>query len=554
MILNQEEQEPMAIMIKNRADLEQQLILMKTQEGWSIRGLARHLAISRNLVRRILRKHETLRDQGHDILLTDQKVRKTKRASKLDSYEETLKRLLEKYPRITGLRLFEELRDAGYDGGISILRDRLRSLRPAPKKTPVIRFETESGLQGQMDWSPYTIKFLKTGKTGVQCFSYILGFSRRQFIDFTPRRDFFTLIRRHQEAFSHFSGTPAQCLYDSEKTIVLRWEAGRPVINPAFSAFITHYRCRPIICRRGRPETKGKIERPFQYVEGNLLGGREFQDLDDLRACARWWMSEKSDIHQHDTTGRPPLELFLEQELPALTPLPLHPYDCAEVALRVCDLEGYIEFETNRYPVPYEHVADILTMKATETEILIYSPELDLIVRHERAPAGARISLDGAAVHGGKTIRYGLEPVREQFLELGDQADEFLRGLQLTHSKNPGFHARYILHLKERYHSDDINRAIGHACRYHAYDCKAIERILTAKSTPRTLEAIRNDRAAQQLRAALPKINQRSLADYAVLFTRPNQKEDSPHEDTGHNHQDQELPQNIKTKPDDERS
>ena len=127
--------------------------------------------------------------------------------------------------------------------------------------------------------------------------------------------------------------------------------------------------------------------------------------------------------------------------------------DFAEVALRVCDLEGYIEFETNRYPVPYEHVADILTMKATEHEILIYSPELDLIVRHERGPAGARLSLDGAAVHGVKTIRYGLEPVRDQFIELGDDADEFLRGLQLMHTKNPGFHARYILHLKERYHS-----------------------------------------------------------------------------------------------------
>ncbi len=36
-----------------------------------------------------------------------------------------------------------------------------------------------------MDWSPYTIKFLKTGKSVVQCFSYIPGFSRRHFIDFT---------------------------------------------------------------------------------------------------------------------------------------------------------------------------------------------------------------------------------------------------------------------------------------------------------------------------------------------------------------------------------
>ena len=542
----------MAIFIQNRQELEQRLVIMKTQEGWSIRALARHFAVSRNMVRRILRRHENLRDQGHDILLTDRRACPTKRFKKIDPFEETLKLLLEKYPCITGQRLFEELGAAGYDGGISILRDRLRSLRHTPTKTPVTRFETGPGLQGQMDWSPYTIKFLKTGKATVQCFSYILGFSRRHFIDFTPRRDFFTLIRRHQDAFAHFTGTPAQCLYDSEKTVVLRWEAGRPVINPAFSGFITHYRIRPIICRRGRAETKGKIERPFQYVEGNLLCGREFQDLDDLRACARWWMREKSDIHRHETTGRPPLELFLEQELPALTRLPLHPYDCAEVALRVCDLEGYIEFETNRYPVPYEHVADILTMKATEHEILIYSPELDLIVRHERALAGAKISLDGAAVHGVKTIRYGLEPVREQFLEMGTYAEEFLRGLQLTHAKNPGFHARYILHLKERYHSDDINRALGHACRYHAYDCKAVERILATKARPRTLEAIRNERAAEQLRAALPKINQRSLADYSILFTLPNHPEDNSHEDPGCNDKDQDVSQNIEAQPDDE--
>jgi len=513
--------------IQNRMEVEQQIVVMNKQDGWSLRALARHFAISRNMVRRIIRKHEKLRDHGHDILLGERQVPPMKRGSKLDPYEENIKKLLEKYPHITGERIFEELRVIGYDGGVSILRDRLRTLRPQPKKTPIVRFETVPGLQGQMDWSPYTIKFIKTGKTTVQCFSYILGFSRRHFIDFTPRRDFFTLIRRHQDAFAYFNGAPAQCLYDSEKTVVLRWEAGKPIINPAFADFSTHYRIRPIICQRRHPETKGKVERPFQYVEGNLLSGREFQDIEDLRACARWWMKEKSDMHRHETTGRSPLELFMEKEASALTPLPLHPYDSAEVALRVCDLEGYIEFETNRYPVPYEHVADILTMKATENEILVYSPELNLIVRHERLPAGSRSALDGASIHGIKTNRYGLDTVRQQFIELDAAAEEFLRGIMLVHSKNPGFHARYILHLKERYHSDDIGRALAHACLYHAYDCKAVERILTAKAAPRTLEAIRNKRASEQLRAALPEIKQRPLEDYEVLFTNKKQSEDN---------------------------
>ena len=223
-------------------------------------------------------------------------------------------------------------------------------------------------------------------------------------------------------------------------------------------------------------------------------------------------------MHRHDTTNRLPLELFLEQEQAALQPLPLHLYDSAEVALRVCSLDGYIDFETNRYPVPYDHVTDIVTMKATEHEILIYSPELSLIVRHERAPTGAKRTLDGSDIHRLKTLRYGLESVQVQFIELGAHAEDFLRGLKISYPKNAGFHARYILHLKERYHCEDINNALAHACNYHAYDCKAVERILAAKALPRTLEAIRNERAAHELRQALPQIKQRSLEEYDVLF------------------------------------
>jgi len=245
----------MAIFIHNREELEHLLVTMHS-EGWSIRGLTRRFAISRNMVRRILRKHQTNRDNGHDIL-AERKKKSAVRASKLDPFVEQIKQLLEKFPKITGQRIFEELKDAGYTGGISILRERLKIIRPTPKRTPIIRFETKPGQQGQMDWSPYTIPFVRTGKVKVQCFSYILAHSRRHYVDFTLRRDFFSLIRRHQDAFQHFEGVPKQCLYDSEKTVVLRWEAGKPVFNPSFAAFITHYYNKPIICRRGRPQTKG---------------------------------------------------------------------------------------------------------------------------------------------------------------------------------------------------------------------------------------------------------------------------------------------------------
>jgi hypothetical protein len=290
------------------------------------------------------------------------------------------------------------------------------------------------------------------------------------------------------------------------------------LFNPAFAAFITHYQCRPIACQRGRPQTKGKVERPFQYIEHNLLGGRKFRDLAELKECAKWWMREKSDLHVHSTTGRPPLELFLEREQDALQPLPRHPYDCSEVFLRVCNIEGYIAFETNLYPVPYEYVADILTMKATEHEIMIYSADLDLLVRHERQIAGSVTRLSGHAIHGARKIRYGLEPIHDQFIAIGEHSRAFLEGLKGRHPRNCGYHARHILQKKEKYHCDDIDKAMAHASRYQAYDCKAIERILTAKATPRTLEALRNEKAAAELRKTLPEIKQRPLEEYAFLL------------------------------------
>jgi transposase len=498
--------------LNNRQELEHTLILLH-HEGRPIRELSRQFHLGRNTIRRILRAHRQRRDQGHEAL-----TKRLKRASKLDGFDEEIKKLLDKYPKITGVRIYEELKSAGYDGGISILRERLRELR-APDREPVIRFETEPGLQGQMDWSPYTIPFTRTGKVQVQCFSYILGFSRRQYLDFTTHRDFYSLIRRHQDAFQYFGGVPRECLYDGEKTVVLRWECGRPVFNPAFTAFITHYLCKPIACRPGRPETKGKIEAPFQYVEGNLLNGRDFQDLEDLRARARWWLKEKSDPHVHDTTRHTPLELFAQE---TLQPLPLHPYDSSEVALRVCNADGFIEFETNHYSVPSSHIADILSLKATEQEILIYTPEIELIARHQRYPAGLGKRVENPDHFLTKKNRYGLEPVRKAFLELGERAEVFLKGLTERHPRNCGFQARYILRMKENYQSDDIHQAMEHALRYQAFEARAIEHILRAKAIPRTLESIRNERARRELQQALPQITQRPLEQYSELLRARN--------------------------------
>lgn len=499
----------MVVFVRNRQDLDHQIITMHVQ-GWSIRALSRHFAMGRNTIRRILRKNQSQREKGHDVL--DRK-RPVVRPSKLDPYRPMIKELIESYPDITGVRLVELLIEAEFTGGSTIVTDYLRKIRPRPKKEPVVRFETEPGQQGQMDWSPYTLNFTHTGKQKVVCFSYILGFSRRQYIDFTTDRKFFTLIRRHQDAFAHFDGVCKTCLYDNEKTVVLRWEAGQPVYNPSFVAFITHYHCRPIACLPGRAQTKGKVEAPFQYIEKNLFNARKFRDMEDLRAMAKWWLTNRSDVHIHDTTGKPPLQLFMEQEKAALMALPAHAYDTAEVALRICRVDGFLEHETNLYSVPFEYVADILTLKATERKVFVYSPDLKLIACHERKTIGSGKTVEDPDHRKSKKVRYGLAPVKESFLALGDGAAAFLEGLKTKHPRYCGFQARYILRLKENYHCDDIHRALVHATKYYAFSGKAVERIVMSRFAPRKLEAVDN-RSASKIFNALPEIKQRPLQAY----------------------------------------
>ena len=128
-----------------------QLVVLSHAEGVGIRALARRFGCGRNTIRKILRKHQARRDEGPDGLAPQRKG--VPRKTKLDPFAPQIAKTIEQFPDITGQRLFEILKESGYDGGISILRERLKRLRPKPKREPIVRFETEPGQQGQMDWN-----------------------------------------------------------------------------------------------------------------------------------------------------------------------------------------------------------------------------------------------------------------------------------------------------------------------------------------------------------------------------------------------------------------
>lgn len=240
--------------MSNQIDNE---IVHRWQGGQSLRGIARDLSVNRGRVSRVIRRHQAAREASSpDASNSALPAPPGRRDSKLDAYEATIGQFLERYPNMTATRIFEELKRQGYTGGYTIVRQRVKQLRKRPHKPLVVRFETAPGVQAQMDWAEYQIDFTSEGRRRVNLFSYVLGYSRRQYLAFTERQDFETTIRQHILAFRHLQGVAATCLYDNMKVVVTRWEDEQPIYNTRFLSFATHYGYRPWACRPRRPQTK----------------------------------------------------------------------------------------------------------------------------------------------------------------------------------------------------------------------------------------------------------------------------------------------------------
>lgn len=484
----------------------------RKQRGQSERAISRALGIHRTTVRKLLAELTERREQGESALEREAPPPPVRRPSKLDTFVERIEALLAMYPDLTAVRLHETLEAEGFTGRYTIVREYLRHLRKERNPKQAFQLvETPAGYQGQFDWSPYVLP--GCGEK-VQLWGCSLSWSRARAFEAWDNNRQTTILGCLKRSFERFGGVPQQCVTDTMAGVVDRWECDRPILNVRFVDFAAYYRFSMNIAPRGMARYKGKQERPFRFVEENLLNGRKFESTEQFKEVLAWWIEAKAMQHPHPLTQRPLAEMLTE-ERPLLQPLPVRPYDIREVAIRLVDTYGFVRHQGNFYRVADKHIGELVYVCADLERIEVFDGGIHRLAEYARLPDGAG-ARQGEG--GSRHPRYDLTLLTERLAAWGEAAETY--GQRLRQKKRyPGPEIAHLLGLQMTWSAEDIVKALEHAALYDAYDVRAVERILETRFKPRSLEAQIAETTRSRIRELMREhpVQQRPLTDYTAL-------------------------------------
>jgi transposase len=366
---------------------ELMMILELHRQGLSPTAIARQLGIDRKTVRRYIAR-------GMEPPCYRPAPR---RARCTDGFLPYLRDRLAAYPGLTAVRLLREVQERGFTGSYTALKRAVQELRPDTGRPFEVRFETPPGEQAQVDLARFEVTFADEpgAPRVVWLFSMVLGFSRLIWAQFVVHQDLQSVLRCHVAAFTAIGGVPREVLYDRMKTAVIGEDAeGLVVYNRGLIDLARHFGFQPKACRPYRPQTKGKVERPFRYIREDFFLARSFRNLDDLNAQLRHWLDTVANPRTHATTRRVVNEAFAEERT-ALRPLPLAAYRTVLKLERRVSHEGMVRVGGNAYSVPDTARRRVLEVHCLVDEVRIFE-DGEMIACHAALPGRGQTSLDPA--------------------------------------------------------------------------------------------------------------------------------------------------------------
>ncbi len=437
------------------------------------------------------------------------------RSSILDPFKPHIQQRLAKYD-LTAMKLFAEIGAQGYHGSYPVVQRYVRQIRPPKVQPAFVRFETAPGQQAQMDWSPFgRLQHLGQSRK-LSCFALVLGYSRVLYAEFTVSEDLPTLVQCHLNAFRYMGGVTHEILYDQMKTVILDWSPSHSEWNPQFADFAKTFGFQPRVCRPRRAQTKGKIERPFGYIGESFFAGLDLEHLtlDELNRQLRHWLDHTANTRVHRTTLCVPVERLKEE---SLLPLPDRTYVVEMVERRKSHKDCHLEYQGNRYSVPFQYARRELGVRVQGDQLRIFDGD-QLIATHQLCRQKGQMITDPAHFSGllRPVAPSAHQGAQDQFLATFPQTEAFIQGVTKFKGGNATYHLAQILALTDSYPVATIAAAIQRATEYGAFTARSVRRICESDSAVALVPPLSPVQTNQPALLQVP-VEERTLLQYAEV-------------------------------------
>lgn len=378
--------------------------------GLKIRTIASQLEISRNTVRKYLRMDEATihHQQNHKV-----------RSKRLDQHRDYIIHLLDKFPKISAIKIMRKIKDK-YPELVVSHRTARRYINQL-KLTLTIKqkryyepvLDMVPGVQCQVDGGELRGVLVDGVENVVYFVVFVLSYSRLMYVGLSSKPiNTNTFIQMHDAAFRYFGGRPEECVYDQAKLVVLHEQYRELELNQRFHAYATAACFRIYACEGYDPESKGKVEAGVKFVKNDALYGETFEDWNHLESHMEQWLDKTANVRIHGTTGESPRQRYERDEQSHMGNYLTPPHINEEHSpnkTRGVDKTGLLSWKSNKYSAPMVYQRARVGVLVEGTQLILSDLE-----------TGREVARHGISLSRGEVIRNNdhYRDKREQIADL----------------------------------------------------------------------------------------------------------------------------------------
>jgi transposase len=343
------------------------------------------------------KKREVLRDEGigwetlKKILSHSEppgyRLKNPRPKPKIGAYLERIAQIIEedkalpKKQRHTAKRIYERIREMGYGGKYTQVKDAVRELLRVRQEVfmPLVHRVGEA----QVDFG-YALAKVSGVLRKVGFFVMVLPYSDAFFVMAFERECTESYWEGHVRAFESFGGVPVRISYDNSKVLVSKIVgAHERKLTDGFLKLQSHYLFREHFCRVGRANEKGVVEGVVKYTRLNFfVPVPQVRDLEELN---RWLVQRCREDLKRCLRGKAGTkEERLKEDQAAFLALPAGTFDaCRKQPSRANSL-SLVRFDDNDYSVPVSYAHHEILIKGYVDRVVLCHQDR-VVAEHRRS-------------------------------------------------------------------------------------------------------------------------------------------------------------------------